>query len=329
MAMKEMASRSLRVLAVFAFLVGMFFSAAGAAEAAPVKVGIVQLIDNGAFADMREGFIGRMRELGYSEDKITFDYKNAQGDMSNLNSICQSMAGAGLDFIVTIATPPTQAMVNLEPEAPVFFIAVSNPVGAGIITDMAKPDKNATGASNAIPVDEMFKLAARVTPKARVFGLIYNSGEINSVTTINAAKAYMDKTEGYSYKEAVVTASSEVQQAAQSLAESVDAIFIPNDSMIQSALTQVVEVANAAKIPTYGSSAVMVNTGAFSTISIDDHVIGARVADMADRYLKGTAVKDIPSVVISDFVTLFNKPTADAIGVEIPADLLANSVMVE
>ena len=118
------------------------------------------------------------------------------------------MAGAGLDFIVTIATPPTQAMVNFEPEAPVFFISVSNPVGAGVITEIEHPDKNATGASNAIPVDEMFKLAARVTPKARTFGLIYNSGEINSVTTINAAKAYMDKMESYSYKEAVVTASS-------------------------------------------------------------------------------------------------------------------------
>jgi putative ABC transport system substrate-binding protein len=329
MAMNKAASLGMRVLAVFAFLAGAFLSSALAAEAAPVKVGIVQLIENGAFADMREGFIDRMRELGYSEDKITFDYKNAQGDMSNLNSICQSMAGAGLEFIVTIATPPTQAMVNLEPKAPIFFISVSNPIGAGVITDMEHPDKNTTGASNAIPVDEMFKLAARVTPKAKIFGLIYNSGEVNSVTTINAAKAYMDRTEGYSYKEAVVTASSEVQQATQSLVESVDAIFIPNDSMIQSALTQVVEAANAAKIPTYGSSAVMVNTGAFSTISIDDHVIGARVADMADRYLKGTAVKDIPSIVISDFVTLFNKPTADAIGVEIPADLLDNSVLVK
>jgi putative ABC transport system substrate-binding protein len=329
MAMKGTAALSLRIMAVFAVLAGALFYAAGAAEAAPVKVGIVQLIDNGAFADMREGFIDRMRELGYSEEKMTFDYKNAQGDMSNLNSICQSMAGAGLDFIVTIATPPTQAMVNFEPDAPVFFISVSNPVGAGVITDMERPDKNATGASNAIPVDEMFKLASRVTPKAKTFGLIYNSGEINSVTTINAAKAYMDRTEGYSYKEAVVTASSEVQLAAQSLVGNVDAIFIPNDSMIQSALTQVVEVANAAKIPTYGSSAVMVNTGAFSTISIDDHVIGARVADMADRYLKGTAVKDIPAIVISDFVTLFNKPTADAIGVEIPADMLGNSVLVD
>jgi putative ABC transport system substrate-binding protein len=288
----------------------------------------VQLADNGAFTDMREGFIARMRELGYSEDQMTFDYQNAQGDMSNLNSICQNMADGNLDFIVTIATPPTQSMVNLEPAAPIFFIAVSNPVAAGVITDMATPDKNATGTSNAIPIGEMFKLAAQVTPDAHQFGLIYNAGEVNSVSTINNAKAYMDATGGYSYKEAVVTASSEVQQATQSLAADVDAIFIPNDSMIQSALTQVVEVANAARIPTYGSSAVMVNTGAFATISIDDQTIGARTADMADKFLQGTAVADIPAVVVDDFVTLFNEPTAAAIGVEIPADILAGSVIV-
>ncbi|MDR3333156.1 MAG: ABC transporter substrate-binding protein [Synergistaceae bacterium] len=294
-----------------------------------VRVGIVQLVENGAFADMREGFISRMRELGYSEDKMTFDYRNAQGDMSNLNSICQNVVDSNLDIIVTIATPPTQAMVNLEPKAPVFFIAVSNPIAAGVITDMERPDKNTTGASNAIPVDEMFKLAEKVTPKVKSFGLIYNAGEVNSVSTIKAAKEYMDRTGSYTYKEAVVTASSEVQQAAQSLAEDVDAIFIPNDSMLQSALTQVVAVANEAKIPTYGSSAVMVNTGAFATISIDDRTIGARVADMADRHLKGAAIEDIPAVVISDFVTLFNKPTADAIEVEIPADLLEKSVIVK
>jgi putative ABC transport system substrate-binding protein len=317
------------VLLVVAVALSFGVCVSEAAEGGVFRLGIVQLVENGAFADMREGFIDRMRELGYTEDKMTFDYRNAQGDMSNLNSICQNMADADLDVIVTIATPPTQAMVNLEPKAPVFFIAVSNPVAAGVITAMEKPDKNSTGASNAIPVDEMFKLSERVTPKAKTFGLIYNSGEVNSVSTIKAAKAYMDRTEGYSYKEAVVTASSEVQQATQSLAESVDAIFIPNDSMIQSALTQVVEVANSAKIPTFGSSAVMVNTGAFATISIDDHVIGARVADMVERYLKGTAVVDIPAVVISDFVMLFNKPTADTIGVDIPADLLEKSVLVK
>ncbi|MDR1966856.1 MAG: ABC transporter substrate-binding protein [Synergistaceae bacterium] len=318
--------------AVLAAAIALSAAPSGAAPLDPsgvYRLGIVQLIENGAFADMREGFIGRMRELGYSEDKMTFDYKNAQGDMSNLNSICQSMADSKLDAIVTIATPPTQAMVNVEPDAPIFFIAVSNPVGAGVITEMERPDKNATGASNAIPVGEMFKLAALVTPKVKSFGFVYNTGEVNSVTTVKAAKEYLDRTGEYSYKEAIVTASHEVQQAAQSLVGQVDALFIPNDSMVQSALTQVVEVANDAKMPTYGSSAVMVNTGAFATISIDDHVIGARVADMLDRHLKGTPVSDIPAVVISDFVTLFNGPTAEAIGVEIPSGMLEGSVIVK
>jgi putative ABC transport system substrate-binding protein len=313
-----------------------FAAQAGAAGAAAPKggdgvyrVGIVQLVENGAFADMRSGFIARMRELGYAEDKMTFDYRNAQGDMSNLNSICQNMTDVNPDVIVTIATPPTQAMVNQEPEAPVFFIAVSNPVAAGIVTVMEKPDKNATGTSNAIPVDEMFKLAGKITPNVKTFGLIYNAGEVNSVSTVAAAKKYMDGTKAYAYKEAVVAASSEVQQAAEALADSVDALFVPNDSMIQSALTQVVEIANAAKIPIYGSSAVMVNTGAFATISIDDVSIGARTADMVDRYLKGTPVGEIPAVVVSDFVTLFNKSTAETIGVTIPEEFLKNSVIVE
>jgi putative ABC transport system substrate-binding protein len=302
---------------------------AGASSASGViEVGIVQLADNGAFTDMREGFIARMRELGYSEDKMNFDYKNANGDTGTLNSICQAMVDDGKDIIVSIATPASQAIVNMDSGIPVFFISVGNPVGAGIITDMSKPDKNATGTSNAIPVSEMFKLSDQLTPGCQTYGLIYNTGEVNSVTTVENAKKYMDEN-GLSYKEAVVTASSEVQQAAQSLAEEVDAFFIPNDSMVQSAMPQVAEVAKAAKIPVYGSSAVMVQSGAFATISIDDITIGSMTADMADKFLKGTAIADIPAVTVSDFVTVINKTTATAIGVEVPQDVLDKAKVLE
>lgn len=293
-----------------------------------IKVGIVQLADNGAFTDMREGFIARMRELGYSEEQMTFDYKNANGDTATLNSICQTMADAETDIVVTIATPPTQAMVNMDTGIPVFFISVSNPVGAGVITDLSTPDKNATGTSNAIPVSEMFKLADELTPGCKTYGLIYNTGEINSVTTIENAKAYMDAN-GLAYKEAVVTASSEVQQAAQSLAGNVDAFFIPNDSMVQSAMPQVAEVAKDAKIPVYGSSAVMVASGAFATISIDDTVIGSMTADMVHEYLQGTPIEEIPSVVVSDFTTVINTTTAAAIGVELAQSVLDSAVILE
>ena len=303
-------------------------SFANAEAAKTYTVGIIQMADNGAFTDMREGYIARMRELGYGEDVMKFDYRNAQGDMSNLASICQAMIDEKVDYVVAIATPTAQAFLNMQSDIPMFFISVSNPIGAGIITDMAKPDKNATGTSNAIPVEEMFKLSAKLTPGVKTYGLIYCTSEVNSVTTITKAKEYMDAN-GLSYVEAVVTNSGEVQQAAQSLVGRVDAMFIPNDSVVQTGLPAVAEVAKDAKIPVYGSSAVMVASGAFATISISDTQIGQMTADMSDKYLKGTAIADIPAVVVSDFTMVVNKTTADAIGVTLDEETLSTAKILE
>ena len=293
-----------------------------------LTVGVVQLIDNGAFEDMREGFMARLKELGYTEDKCEIYYKNAQGDAANLNAICQEMVDKDVDLIAAIATPAAQAAVNLQSDIPVVFISVSNPTGAGIITDMAHPDKNATGTSNAIPVSEMFKLADQLTPGCQTYGLLYTTGEINAVTTINDAKAYMDAN-GLKYVEKVVSNSSEVQQAAQSLVGSVDAIFCPNDSVVQAAMPQIAQIAREAKIPVYGSSAVMVNSGAFATISISDTEIGAISADMADQILKGTPESEVPAKVVDVFTTVINQNTADAIGASLSDNVKANAVLVE
>ena len=206
----------------------MLFAGCQQQSAEKIDIGIIQLIENGAFNDMREGFIQQMKEKGYDDSTANFHYKNAQGDSTNLNTICQEMVDNGMDLVVTIATPASQAMVNLESDIPVFFISVSNPVEARIISDMEKPDKNATGTSNAIPVNEIFDLADQLTPGCQTYGFLYNTGEINAVTTVESCKEYLDSI-GLSYEEAVVTNSSEVQQAAQSLVGKVDAFFIPND----------------------------------------------------------------------------------------------------
>ncbi|MEG1605332.1 MAG: ABC transporter substrate-binding protein [Clostridia bacterium] len=295
----------------------------------PLSVGVVQLAENGAFTDMREGFIARMRDLGYAQDRLTFDVRNASGDMSNLYTICQGFADTRPCAVVTIATPPTQAMVNLESELPVFFISVSNPTAAGVITDMAHPDKLATGTSNAIPVDEMFKLSDRLTPGVTSYGFIYCTSQVNSVSTVENAKAYLDSV-GISYHEAVVATSSEVYEAMLSLVGAgVGAIFVPNDSVVQDAMAVVAEVASDAKIPVYGSSSVMVRSGAFATISISDTAIGALTADMLDQYLKGTPVDQIPAIVVNQFTTVINTNTASAIGVTLPPDVLASAELVQ
>lgn len=290
-------------------------------------VGIIQLIDNGAFTDMREGFIQELKDKGYGEDKVVIDYKNAQGDATNLNSICQEMTDSKVDLIAAIATPAAQAIVNMETDIPVIFISVSNPTGAGIITDMAKPDKNATGTSNAIPVNEIFDLAEKLTPDCKSFGFLYCTSEINSVTTVENSKKYLDSI-GLSYEEAVVTNSSEVQQAAQSLAGKVDAIFVPNDSVIQSAMPLVSQVARDAKLPVYASSATTVLSGAFATIAISDEEIGRISADMAVQHFEGTPIAEIPAVVVPASSTVINQDAADALGLTFSDEVQASAVFV-
>ncbi len=292
------------------------------AIAEPITIGIVQMAENGAFKDMREGFIDRLRELGYTEDDIVFDCRNAQGQAAQLASICDTMIENNVDIVATIATPPAQAFVNKESGIPLFFICVSNPIGAGLITDMAKPDRLATGTSNAIPISANFELCDQLTPGCKTFGVIYCTSEVNSTTTAGQAKAYLEAN-GLTYIERTVTSSNEVQQATEYLIEAgVDAIFVPNDSVVQTAITALAAAARDAGIPVYGASAVMPRDGAFATISIDDRDIGAATADMVDTYLKGTALEDIPSIIVDTFTTYINVTTAEVIGAELSEELL-------
>lgn len=292
----------------------------GQANGEKLQIGVIQMIDNGAFEDMREGFLQELQDKGYGDDQVEILYRNAQGDATNLNTICQEMVDSGVDLVATIATPATQAMVAMESDIPVVFISVSDPVSAGVLTDMEHPDKNATGTSNAIPISEIFGLSEQLTPGVQTYGILYCTSEVNSVSTAEQAKAYLDEN-GLHYVEKVVTNSSEVQQAAQSLVGSVDALFIPNDSVVQAAMPLVSEVARDAKIPVYGSSAVMVNSGALATVAITDTQIGAISADMAIQYLEGTAIADIPAQVVPADAILVNQTTADVLALDLDTAL--------
>ena len=269
----------------------------GAAAGDTAKVAVVQLVDNDAFTEMIDSFENKLTEL-YG-DGVTYDVKNAQGDMSTLNSIASELKTADYDLVVPIVTPATQAVVNAGVTAPVVFISVTDPVAAGIMGDMAKPDKNATGIKN--------------------IGILYCSGEKNAVLTAEKAKAYLDTTD-YTYEEVTVASSNEVQQAAQSLAGKVDAIYIPIDSTVQSAMAQVVEAANAAGIPVYGSDPVMVKSGALACVSVSNTQLGERSAEMAYDILNGKDVSEVPAEAMSDFQYVCSRAAADTLSITLPED---------
>ncbi len=283
------------------------------------NVAIVQIIDNTAFTDMRNGFIAYMRANGYDENKMLFHYKDAQGDATVLNTIAQEVTSGNYDFLVAIATPAAQALVNMDSSIPTFFISIMDPLGARIISDMQKPDKNATGTSNEIPHVKIFELADKLTPEVQSYGLIYCPNEVNAVKTIEATKEYLNS-RNIPFKEAVITNPGEAQQAAQSLVSDVDAIFVPVDSVLQSAMPAVAEVAKEAQKPLYCSSVANIMSGAFATVATADTVLGEQAAHMAIQYLNGTKISDIPVEIVPATQFVVNKTTADTLGIEIPSD---------
>ncbi len=290
------------------------------------RVAILQLVENTAFADMREGFIETLYANGFTEENTVFDIKNAQGDSSTLNALCQEIIDSKYDLVLSIATPPTQAIVNMESTIPVFFAALDDPIGARVISNMNKPDKNATGTASAIPVDEIFQLAHVLTPGIQTFGLLYSTSEVNSITTIEYAKEYLDD-HGIAYIEVVAANSAEAQQVAQSLAGRVDAIFVPADSVIQAAMDIVAEVTKEAGIPIYACSAATVASGALATLAITDKDLGAETALLALEYLKGKDITEIPAKVVPAKDLVINKTSAQALNIIIPE--LSDLIIIE
>lgn len=271
--------------------------ASGSSDGEKTKIGIVTMVENGAFMDMKDGILEELEAKGYTEENAEFDYQCAAGDAAALSSIVNNMTDGTYDVVFTIATPPTQAFVNAESDTPVFFCAVSAPVAAGVITDMETPDKNATGTSNAIPVSEIFELAQATTP-AEKYGLIYSGNEDNATNTIEQCKEYLDS-KGIAYTVATAPTSGDIETAVNALlSDGAEAIFVPNDSIIQDGVAKLAEICNEKGIPTYCSSATTVASGCFATLAIDDKGIGKKTADMAVEYLEGKELTAIPSQVI-------------------------------
>lgn len=316
----------------FLLLVGLslLFYACGLEEETldpdTTTVAIVQHMDNPAFDDMREGIVAQLNDV-YGEN-VQVIVRNAQGDASNLQTIVQGLVQNGVDVLVPIGTPATQACVNMEANIPIIFCSVSDPVRAGVMSDLSSPDKNATGTSNVIPIVDIIQLAEKLTPDAKTFGFIYNTSEDNSVSTVEAAKKVLNDL-GYKYHESVVSNSSEVQQAAQNLVNQVDAFFISNDAMVQSAMPLVSDVARQASKPIYASSAATVESGALATMAMSDEDVGRLTADMIIELLNGKAIEGIPCVIVPASDMVINEDFMKAIDVTFADDIMSEAIFVK
>lgn len=322
--------KCLSVVVTLCMCVMLLLSAAGCSskQDSELQIGIVQIVEHPSLNTIRESFVQELEKNGFKDgENVVIDYQNAQGDQTNLKTICQKFANNKYDLIVAIATPSAQAAVGETKDIPIVFSACTDPLGSELVSSLEHPGGNVTGTSDAISAGAIMELALRITPNINTIGALYNSSETNSISVINNLKEYAEKN-GMTVVEATVTNSSEVQQATSSLAGKVDAIFSPIDNTIASAMPVVAQVTKQAKIPVYVGADSMVKDGGLATYGINYAILGQETAQMATRILNGEQAGDIPVETMTDFDIYVNQETADSIGVTIPEDVLNEAVQV-
>ncbi len=290
-------------------------------------IGITQIVSHPALDATAQGFVEALAAAGYVEGQnVTFDRENAQGDMANATTIAQKFVGDKVDLIFSIATPTSQAAVKAATgtNIPVVFAAVTDPVAAGLVTDANAPDANVTGCSDMLPVQPHLDLIKELVPDAKTIGLLYNSGETNSVTLVEQEKAAA-KAMGYEVVEATAANSSEVLAAAQSLVGRADAISILTDNTVVSALDSVVKVCEENKIPLIAGDIDSVKGGAIAAYAFDYHEHGIQAGEMAAKVLQGTPISQIPVEYAKNLKLAVNLEAAAAMGVTIPEALKAKA----
>ncbi len=293
------------------------------------KVGILQLMEHPSLNTIRESIIEGLSEAGYVDgENLEIDYKNGQNDMTNMKTIAQAFVADKCDVIVAIATPAAQAVLSETTEIPIIFAAVTDPVDAELVDSLENPGGNVSGTSDEVSAEAIMELAKQITPGFKTIGALYSAGEDNSDSVVKGLKEYA-AANGYEVVESTVTNTSEVQQAAQYLADKVDVVYSPIDNTVASSMAVATEIFNNAKIPFYVSADSMVQDGGLATYGIDYTVLGKETGKMVAQIFGGADVSTMAVVKMNDMNIYVNTKTADAIGVEIPQSILEKATVLE
>ncbi|MCI2172120.1 tryptophan ABC transporter substrate-binding protein [Schleiferilactobacillus perolens] len=319
--------RMLAMIGALLVFLGVAFFTTGKQVTPKAKiptVGILQLMSHPALDQIHKGIVAGLKESGYTQGKnLKIVFRNAENDQSNLKTMSQTLVErADSDVVVGIATPSAQALANTTKTTPIVLGAVTDPVGAKLVKSITHPGGNISGVSDPAPINKQLALIHELMPKLKTIGVISTLSDDSAQADVNCFTKLV-KQYGWTVKKYNVSSTNDVNQVAQTMVNQVDAVWVPTDNTIASAMQTLVNVADTKNVPIFPTVDTMVKDGGLATMSLNQFDLGVRAGRMAAKVLKGTAklaTTPIDDKTRSDLV--INLKQAKRIGFTIPQKLI-------
>jgi putative tryptophan/tyrosine transport system substrate-binding protein len=273
-----------------------------------------------------DAFTARLRELGWIEGRtVAIEYRWSEGRPERAAEIAAEFVRLKVDVIVTNGVSAS-TLKRATSVIPIVFALGLDPVGSGLVTNLAQPGGNVTGLStqSAELAGKNVELLREVVPRLRRLAIIGDAGFDQAVLEMGNAESAA-RTLGLEVVLLKIRRAEDIAPAFETLDAQADALYVAVDALVAANRTRIITLALGARLPTIFNQREFVQAGGLMSYGPNFSVLFRRSADLVDTILRGTKPGDIPIEQPTKFDLVVNLTTAKAIGLRIPESFLARA----
>ena len=269
-------------------------------------------------------FVERLRQLGWIEGRtIAIEYRWMQGRSERVVDVAAEFVRLKVDVIVTNGTSvPTLKQATAV--TPIVFALSNDPLGGGLVANLARPGDNVTGLSvqsNDL-ADKRLELLRAAVPRLRRLAIMFDAGYPDAALEMGDVKAAA-RTLGIEAAPLEIRRAEDIAPSFETVNGQADALYVVTNSLITANLTRIITLALGARLPTIFNQRDFVKAGGFMSYGPNYPALFRRAAEYVDKILRGTKPGDIPVEQPTKFELVINFTTTKVLGLTIPDNLLA------
>jgi putative tryptophan/tyrosine transport system substrate-binding protein len=273
-------------------------------------------------------FLDALHEAGWDDgSNLKIEWRFSEGRAEPLPRLATELVKLPVEVIVTAPTEPTLAAKRATASIPIVFVQVADPVLSGVVTNLARPDANVTGMS-ALATDiagKRLALIKEAVPRAKLISVLWNRPSKGAALILEEFKI-AGRQLGIELQDIGVDMGAEIEAALRTAADMRSSlVMVIDDPVMQGHVEAVSRIAEGLKLPLVSQSAAYARSGGLMAYGPDLNELYRRGAEYVNRILKGAKPGDLPVQQPEKFNFILNLRTAKALGIEIPALLLAGA----
>jgi putative ABC transport system substrate-binding protein len=269
-----------------------------------------------------------LRELGWIEGKnVTFEYRFAENRLERLPELAAELVRLNVDVIVGVGTLGPLAAKRATTTIPIVMLSAGDPLGTGLVDSLARPGGNVTGMSLMVPDlgGKRLELLKELLPRLSRVAVFWNAANPYPAIVFKETQA-AGRTLGIEVHSLEVRAPDDLDGAfAAARQQHPDALISVEDPLTFTYRKRIADFAVAEQLPSLHGFSEEVKAGALISYGANQPDLIRRAAAYVDKILKGAKPADLPVQQPTTFELVINLKTARALGLEIPATLLARA----